>query len=137
MAHPEQSPPQSRRKVLSPLMQAKADALGGEKVNFCPFGCELDKLDEHGYCDHLVGFTNDKKVYEPMVKVKGRRRVQPRMEKIGEEYDDFGKVQPVTRPVLEQCKDGDQFVQITTSFRVYRRYPGDKPKAAIALAEQK
>lgn len=36
------------------------------KENHCPFGCETEKLDEHGYCHHLVGFTNDKKVFEPV-----------------------------------------------------------------------
>ena len=38
--------------------------------NKCPFGCTLEDLDDHGYCKHLVGFTNDKpgiaKDYEPL-----------------------------------------------------------------------
>ena len=37
----------------------RIQALGG-KVSYCPFGCksESDDLDDHGYCRHLVGFTN-------------------------------------------------------------------------------
>ena len=30
----------------------------GAVKNHCPYGCTADVLDEHGYCHHLVGFTN-------------------------------------------------------------------------------
>ena len=32
--------------------------------NHCPFGCQPGHLSEHGYCCHLVGFTNKSKVME-------------------------------------------------------------------------
>lgn len=42
----------------------------GQVVIFCPFGCVHGAdLDEYGYCRHLVGFTNDKKTYEPILPV--------------------------------------------------------------------
>lgn len=90
-----------RRASLSPLMVAKGKASTGEKVNFCPFGCEQDDIDEHGYCRHLVGFTNDGKQMEPMI------------------HDDQGRkvVQGAKKePVLKT----DKLIQITVSQRVYR-----------------
>jgi hypothetical protein len=82
----------------SPLIVAIEQSLTGEKVNFCPLGCEIAHLDMVGYCRHLIGFTNAKfgpkdllpgetpgalifkggegKGYEPMVRRRGRRVVQ-------------------------------------------------------------
>lgn len=40
-------------------------------VNHCPFGCE--KVDEHGFCFHIVGFTNDGKTVELITRVKDLR----------------------------------------------------------------
>lgn len=37
-----------------------------KKDNHCPFGCTDDMLDDLGYCDHLIGFTNDGKMFEPL-----------------------------------------------------------------------
>lgn len=34
--------------------------------NHCPFGCTEADLDSHGYCDHLIGFTNDGITFEPL-----------------------------------------------------------------------
>lgn len=86
-------------------MVAQSKATTGEKVNFCPFGCEEDDIDANGYCDHVVGFTNDGKTYEPMVKDEriGRRVV--RVPKSGD---------------LPKVQKGDKLVPITTSSRVYR-----------------
>lgn len=104
-------PNPGKHAVLSPLMQAKARAGLGEKVNACPFGCQTEDLDDLGYCDHLVGFTTDGKTYEPMfTDDRGRKKVmggQPR------------KVQP-----------GDKLVQITVSSRVYREKADKKAPAA-------
>jgi len=76
----------------------------GEKINFCPHGCPDDDLDENGYCRHLVGFTNEPRLggtYEPMVvNDKGRRVVMGQSP--------------------QKIQKGDQFVQITVSYRVYR-----------------
>lgn len=102
MADPRDVPVQKRRQNLSPLLKAQAEATTGEKVNFCPFGCTMDDIDDHGYCDHLVGFTNDGKQMEPMVKdgVTGRRVVMGAQKK------------PVQK--------GDVLVPISISQRVYR-----------------
>lgn len=40
--------------------------------NYCPFGCLTEDLNDRGYCKHLAGFTNDKKVMEPLVAIMGR-----------------------------------------------------------------
>ncbi len=94
-------PPQDRRQVLTPLMQAKAKATTGEKVNFCPHGCTLEDLDDHGYCRHLVGFTNDGKTMEPYVENAMGKKVTLGHTK-----------QPVHK--------SDHLVPITVSSRVYR-----------------
>lgn len=112
MADPRIVGPRDQKARLSPLMQAKGRVATGEKVNACPFGCEPGDLDEMGYCDHLVGFTNNsekeckagKGEMEPMGKdTQGRRKV-------------FGADKA---PV----KKNDVLVQITTSYRVYREEP--------------
>jgi hypothetical protein len=102
-----------KKDQRSPLMKAKAQVQDGGVVNFCPFGCEDSELDQHGYCKHLVGFTNDRKTYEPMVWDSGR---QARIVRVKQTVDKDGK--PV--PVLEPCQKGDKFVQISISSRVYR-----------------
>jgi hypothetical protein len=98
---PRESTPDRRPNALSRLMLAKGRTGTGEKVNFCPFGCATDELDEHGYCKHLVGFTADGKTLEPMAAdERGRRRV------------DGGRREPVLK--------GDVLERITTCSRVYR-----------------
>jgi len=126
--------PVRQREVMSPLMRAKAASLDGQAVNFCPFGCTAEKLDEHGYCNHLIGFSNDKVTYEPMVRhrANGRRVVQVRTKPVGQEYDDLGNVHAVVKPVNEECLPTDKFVQITTSWRVYRKLPNDREDAGPA-----
>ena len=52
--------PRPRGANLSPLMAAKARAHQGEKVNACPFGCDLDGLDEHGYIRPGLGDAGDR-----------------------------------------------------------------------------
>lgn len=110
--------------ALSPLMQAKGRCRTGEKANACPFGCPDQKLDENGYCKHLVGFTNStpaecslgKGLMEPMVTVGGRKVVQVRRESVpGEDGDEEGE------PVLEKVLPADVLVRITVSSRVYRQ----------------
>ncbi len=104
-------PANERLDQRSPLMKAKEADRTGEGVNFCPFGCEQDDMDDHGYCDHLIGFSNDGKTYEPMVKdERGHRVVRG------------GRPAPVQRT--------DKLVQITTSSRVYRDTKEEKLKTA-------
>ncbi len=109
----------------SALMKAKGIVAQGGVVNFCPFGCDDTQLDEHGYCKHLIGFTNDKKFYEPMVWDATR---QCRVVRVKMTVDEDGK--PV--PQLEPCQKGDKFVEISVSSRVYRN-----TEALLALAEAK
>ncbi len=98
---PRRYGPQERKANLSELMQAKGKASAGEAVNACPFGCQDEELDELGYCQHLVGFTNDGKMMEPMVPdERGRRRC-------------LGSAP-------EPVKKSDKLVRITVSSRVYR-----------------
>jgi hypothetical protein len=87
-------------------MAAKSRSNLGEKVNFCPYGCQHDDLDDNGYCRHLIGFTTDGKVYEPMLLVRGRRVVQAR------DVDGSDLRQPLVR--------GDRLEPISISSRVYR-----------------
>jgi len=119
------APPDTKKDTRSSLMKAKSKSLAGQKVNACPYGCKVGDLDEHGYCKHLVGFTEDKKTYEPMVRRGGRRIVQVPMKPSGEmeqvENDDGTySEKPIMVPDYPRCERGDVFVQITTSFRVYR-----------------
>lgn len=109
----------------SELVKAKERAVNG-KVNACPFGCEFRHLDDHGYCRHLIGFSNDQRHFEPMVKdpVTGRRvvRVRNKPKEEVSEWDDDGKpvMMQVSEPILEPVLKGDVLVKISTSFRVYR-----------------
>jgi hypothetical protein len=102
-----------KKDQRSPLMRAQAMAPTGGVVNFCPFGCTDEELDQHGYCKHLIGFTNDKKTYEPMI-WDGVR--QSRIVRVKMVQDKDGK--PI--PQLEPCQKGDKFVQVSVSSRVYR-----------------
>lgn len=114
MADPRITPPEQRNAHLSPLMAAKAKQSEGQKVNFCPFGCTVEDLDDHGYCEHLVGFTTDEQTLEPLITdEKGRKRTLGAKEFV--------------RPV----KPSDKLVRITTSFRVYREI-GKKKEPAPA-----
>lgn len=136
VAHPEVLTVEQRakRQHLSPLMQRKAAAQKNEVVNACPFGCGVQQLDENGYCKHLVGFTNDQKSYEPMVRKGGRRVVQCRMEPTGEVHPDEGE--PLLAPKLERVRDTDKLVQITTSYRVYRDVDGAGERIERERAEE-
>ena len=102
------SDPMTRRGGQSTLLAAKSRSNLGEKVNFCPHGCQVEDLDDNGYCRHLIGFTNDGKTYEPMiVDERGRRVVRAR----GKDGADLRK------PVRES----DRLERISISSRVYRR----------------
>ncbi len=114
------SDPTKRKSPHSRLMQATLANKEGKVLNFCPFGCEGEDLDHMGYCDHLVGFTNDRKSYEPMEIQDGMRIVQLRRPLIETKTRRGKLVQREGPPILEPCLPGDKFEQITTSWRVYR-----------------
>ncbi len=105
-----------KKANLSPLMKAKRGLLTGQVANLCPFGCSDGHLDDYGYCFHLVGFSNDKKTYEPLVSKNGRRSNE-------------GKKK-------EQVKKADKLLRITTSYRVYRDVkPSKEEEARLAAIE--
>lgn len=112
------------KKVLSPLMLAKKNAKNGQKVNACPFGCTVAKLDEMGYCHHCIGITlpGSQKEFEPMIRRRGRRVVQVQREKIltGETGADGDPEYEWGPPHYERVLPTDVLVRITSSYRVYR-----------------
>jgi hypothetical protein len=127
MAHPEVVPVEARSANYSPLMKAKMKAKNGLKVNFCPHGCEDHQLDHNGYCRHLVGFTTDKKTYEPMVRKNGVRVVQVPLVETGEIDEDGTKTKVPNPPPVPK---GAKLVQITHSYRVYVENPETPKKSA-------
>lgn len=113
--------PAERRDTRSALLKAKAKASGGVVAEACPYGCKPDDgMDDLGYCRHLVGFSNDQKTYEPLVRMpNGMRRIQlPRNSR--------GKPLP-----LPEKQKGDKFVRISTSYRVYREDVPDEDEEEI------
>jgi len=46
-------------------------------VNHCPFGCADEQLDKHGWCRHLIGWTEDGKTFEPRRNPWQRQPVLP------------------------------------------------------------
>lgn len=100
----------------SPLMARLVASGLGEKVNACPFGCADEALDDLGLCDHLVGYTDDGKTMEPVVRVKGRVTVR-----VPEGPD--GKYRRVPVP------PGSKLERITVSARVYHERGANPPAA--------
>jgi hypothetical protein len=123
MPHPDVVPVSARKEVLSDLLRRQRANTIGDKVNVCPFGCRDEELDEHGYCDHLVGFTNDKKVYEAMEwdEIHGRRIVRGN--------------KGLKRKDCPQVKGSDILVQISCSWRVYRKNVEIKHRPVIVEPE--
>lgn len=85
--------------------------------NHCPFGCEVSELDDHGYCDHLVGFTNDGKVIEKVFRDdKGITHVSSK------KTDEVQKADKLVNP--ERVIEEGAIKRIAKSWvsdRVYRR----------------
>jgi hypothetical protein len=44
-------------------------------TNHCPFGCRDDQLDAHGYCRHLIGWTEDGRTFELRVNPAQRQPI--------------------------------------------------------------
>lgn len=97
----------------SPYMQAVYASHDGHPACGCPFGCadDPDLHDEFGRCHHVVGYSPDGKVIEPLVRrADGKLVVQVPREKRN------GKL----RPKLERVDPTKHhLVRITTSYIVY------------------
>jgi hypothetical protein len=107
-----------RSKLLKSYQKAGGRIAGARKVNPCKRlfgddGCEKEDLDVNGYCKHLIGQTipGDPKHYHPLKK---------RPSEIGTDFSFIDG--SVTLPVLE----GDELVNSTVCYRVYRRHPNQK-----------
>lgn len=99
---PRQFGPQQRKARLSKLAASQKRARAyNQIVNVCPFGCADNNVDENGYCYHLVGTSDDKKTYEPMV------------------LDPVRNIR-VTDRRRKKLKDGDKLIRCSNNFRVYR-----------------
>lgn len=98
---PRKFGPQQRQARHSKLLRAKKKATANNQVvNTCPFGCRDHQIDQNGYCYHLIGTSDDKRTYEPMVLKNGARWTDGRKR--------------------EKIQDGDHVVRISNNFRVYR-----------------
>jgi hypothetical protein len=136
-----------KKTQISPLMQAKAKARKGDKVNACPFGCTVRHLDDNGYCKHLVGFTTpgDKRfepekgphLMEPMHRDPrtGKRVVHCRMEL--DEENTLDPDEPVYRPILDPIPKDAVILVITASARVYSEQPNIPPVWPKKSAERR
>lgn len=103
---------------------------------YCPFGCKAAECDDRGYCPHLVGFTTDREVLEPIeellryssdkgawyttgfysVNATRREMVQPE-DKI---------INPIKREKLPKSdQEYDRYLWV--SFRVYTEDPDREP----------
>lgn len=126
-------------------LQARINRLrsqGFKPTGICPFHCDEHEMDEHGYCRHLVGFTNatdreiqeGKGLMEPMKRRRGRYVVQVPRERYRtdeveeeEERDAEGNLHTIEVPVweegppqLEPILATDQVIRLTATARVYR-----------------
>lgn len=108
---------------------------------YCPYGCKAPECDANGYCGHLVGFTTDREVIEPLIELlrysseKGawyptgwmtvsladREMVQPEDE----------IVNPIKRETIPKTgQEYDKFLWV--SFRVYSDNPDREPIPFVA-----
>jgi hypothetical protein len=136
----------SRIAPLSPLMQAKSRTDLAGTVNFCPFKCEDEDLDESGYCRHLVGFTNGQTtkegtaLFERMIIKRDRRQVMVRREKLAlppdpEDTDPLKNNWKWGKPILEEVLPTDILERVTTCSRVYRDVDAERAKAEAEKAK--
>ncbi len=103
---------------LAEIKEEKHNTLRPED-NHCPFGCDLADLDENGYCEHLVGFTNTPKVggrienivTNPLTETKTVNGWHKRKPKFRYKTPDGEKLE-LDNPAVseEKVKAGDQLV---------------------------
>jgi hypothetical protein len=100
----------------------------GQRVSYCPFGCNLEELDEYGYCPHLKGFTNDRKKFEPVRVNQDTGETYVTGGKGGKDREDVVVGDVLVNPEFPQVKDGLMYmVRRWVSWRLYRGEKGQKP----------
>ena len=126
------------RKPLGPPAPEPAQEKPGGVQNHCPFLCNIEKLDELGYCKHLMGFTTNGQTFEPLKlrmrqvfdiyagkPMRDEQTGKPILETDNTYYVD-GRVESLQ---LVQKSDVVKFVtqdgKPAVSGRVYRGQPGD------------
>lgn len=127
MAHPAEVSVHER--VAREIQKARA---AGKKFNACPCGCTEQQLNEHGYCRHLIGWSNDGKFYEPRMRVRRTgldgnpdgslyERVGNReQDREAEPYvDEDGNIEFPTRAVLKPVLPTHIKVSAGYSWRIY------------------
>jgi len=96
----------------------KAQSEEGANVNFCPYGCNDEELDEQGYCFHLIGFSPDgKKLERNVVGEDGRVRTIAPVRKVN------GRFSIVHTERVDRHKQILVPIVRGGSFRVYEDIP--------------
>ncbi len=130
--------------------EEESNVLTASMEHHCPFGCRGEDVDERGYCDHLIGFSNDKKIMERVVPIM-RRSVDENgtmgpPEKTGH-YRVLGRkhqVRPIPKgsklvnPQVEQKVNGARFLAYRwVSWRVYHNEPERAKAEGVPPAPKK
>lgn len=106
------------QEELEDLREERRATLGNVS-NYCPFGCRLEDLDENGYCEHLVGFTNQPRiggkieniVVDPVTEMKCVNGTHKRKETRTYRTPDGEKVTvTLPGPSAEVVQKGDELV---------------------------
>lgn len=103
--------------------------------NHCPFGCEKHQLEMHGYCAHLVGFTNrGKNLEELWFDDRGHAHVGGNQVAVADDVENgrgkttIRRVSPVLKgdklvnpQYLQKDQEGQHMASEWASVRVYRK----------------
>lgn len=119
-------------------LPSQGEVIVNARPNLCPFGCADTQLDDHGYCHHLVGFTDgtkdgDSTIFERTRKVGGRwvtgEMDEEKLEDGSvQEYSVWRKLLPTDVVVhLNNGRTGKHFTGTQWS-RVYRPRKGERPQ---------
>lgn len=103
---------------------------------YCPYGCKANESDARGYCGHLVGFTTDREVLEPITELlrfnsekgiwyaTGHLAVRLTDREMCQPSDEF--VNPIIRETIPKTgQEYDKYLWV--SFRVYSNDPDREP----------
>ena len=97
-----------------------------DQRNHCPLGCMDAQLDEHGYCCHLVGFTNIGKFMETVSR-NDRGRVCVGLGK--QPVPKGAKLVNPERVVIDKATGTSSMAKEWVSFRVYVKVSDEEAEA--------